>query len=267
MTGTHDRKPPRRVARNPRRGARLAPLYQQVYVLLRDELSAGAVDPHAPLPSEPALAERFSVSRITIRKTLEQLEEEGFVRRVRGVGTFPTRRREPEGPVNISGFLENLISYERSSTAETLDWTMCETPVDAVRDALGPGPALRIMRLRSYGGRPISFTTIHVPERLAGLLDRAAAGDTPIVHLLDAAGVSAQRTEQVITALAASADVAASLGVAPGSPLIAMRRTMLDASRAPVLHQESLYAPDRFEYRMTLTRTSIGPVARWTPIA
>ena len=46
-----------------------------------------------------------------------------------------------------------------------------------------------------------------------------------------------------------------------------MRRLMIDEARAPVLHQESLYAPDRFEYRMTLTRTSVGPVARWTPIA
>jgi GntR family transcriptional regulator len=46
-----------------------------------------------------------------------------------------------------------------------------------------------------------------------------------------------------------------------------MRRLMTDAGRAPVLHQESLYAPDRFEYRMTLSRQSVGPVARWTPIA
>jgi len=41
---------------------------------------------------------------------------------------------------------------------------------------------------------------------------------------------------------------------------------MTDHAGAPVLHQESLYAPDRFEYRMTLTRLSLGPAARWTPI-
>jgi GntR family transcriptional regulator len=46
-----------------------------------------------------------------------------------------------------------------------------------------------------------------------------------------------------------------------------MRRLMLDRELAPVLHQESLYAPNRFEYRMTLTRTNVGPQARWTPIA
>ena len=256
-----------RIVRNPRRGARVAPLYHQVFVLLRDELVGGNADPERALPSEPALAERYSVSRITIRKTLEQLEAEGLVRRVRGLGTFPTRRSELEVPANISGFLENLISFERSTTAETLGWEYVEPQSQMIKEALGELLCLRIVRLRSHGGRPISFTTIHVPERLAGLLDREVAGQTPIVHLLDAAGIAAQRSEQAITAVAAMPEVAAHLGVPEGSPLICMCRLMLDAERAPVLHQESLYAPDRFEYRMTLTRTNVGPVARWTPIA
>lgn len=255
--------------RNPRRGSRLAPLYHQVYVVLRAELRSGALDPARPLPSEPALAARFSVSRITIRKTLEQLEGEGLVRRVRGVGTFPVAAAagEATGPSDIAGFLENLISFERSTTADTLVWLPDVVPTGAVADALGPEPCLRIVRLRKHRGAPISFTTIHVPAAHAALLDRETASDTPIIQLLETAGVVAQRTEQAITAVPAPADVAARLGVAEGSPLIAMRRLMLDDARAPVLHQESLYAPERFEYRMTLTRTSVGPVARWTPIA
>ena len=39
----------------------------------------------------------------------------------------------------------------------------------------------------------------------------------------------------------------------------------LAENRQPILHQESLYVPDRFEYRMTLSRTSVGQVAKWTP--
>ncbi|TVR06884.1 MAG: GntR family transcriptional regulator [Salinarimonadaceae bacterium] len=258
----------KRVVRNPRRGARLTPLYQQVYVALREELGSGGLDPARPLPSEPALAERFSVSRITIRKTLEQLENEGLVRRVRGVGTFPVPGLTVEDRIaNISGFLENLLSFERSTTAETLSWEMLPEPPKGPAALLGDGPCLRIVRLRSYRGRPISFTTICVPQVHAGLLDRETAADTPVIHLLEARGVVAERTEQAISAVAAEDRAAALLGVPPGSPLIAMRRLMLDVARAPVLHQESLYAPDRFEYRMTLTRTHIGPVARWTPIA
>lgn len=257
-----------RTGRNPRRGPRQAPLYHQVYVVLRAELRSGTLDPARPLPSELALAERFAVSRITIRKTLEQLEAEGLVRRVRGVGTFPaTVGGEPTGPADIAGYLENLISLGRETAADTLAWERVETPDASIAEALGPGPCLRIVRLRRHRGAPISFTTIHVPAPLADLLDRESAADTPIIQLLEARGVVAQRTEQAITALAAGPEAAARLGVAEGAPLIAMRRLMLDEARRPVLHQESLYAPDRFEYRMTLTRTAVGPVARWTPLA
>lgn len=256
-----------RPTRRPRRGSRVAPLYHQVYVALREELAAGSHDPESPLPSEPALAAIYSVSRITIRRTLEQLEREGLVRRVRGVGTFPLRPPGASGPANISGYLENLISYERSTTAETLVWETLSEPPEDLAEALGAGPCLRIVRLRSHRGRPISHTTIHVPGPHIGALDQASAGNTPIVHLLDTAGVVAERTEQAITARAASDQVAARLGVLPGAPLICMRRLMQDSARAPVLHQESLYAPDLFEYRMTLSRSTLGPVARWTPIA
>ena len=260
---------PAPIRRNPRRGERVAPLYQQVYVGLRHELESGASDPARPLPSEPALAERFSVSRTTIRKTLARLEAEGLVRRERGRGTFPVAApaARTQGPASIPGVLETLISVARSTTAVTLGWQDTDAPEGAVRDAFGPGPCLRIVRLRSHKGRPISFTTLHVPRHHARLLDPATAGDTPVARLLEDAGVAAQHTEQVITAVAAAVDVAERLGVAPGAPLISMRRLMLDTARQPVLYQESLYAPDRFEYRMTLTRSALGPVAGWTPIA
>ena len=252
--------------RNPRRGARLAPLYHQLYVLLRDALDSGRYGPGEPLPSEPALAARYSVSRITVRRTLEQLAAEGRVRKVRGVGTFPVAAPSTDGPANISGFLETLISVDRSTTADLLDWAPVASP-PPLAEALGSARALRITRLRRYRGRPISHTTLHLPERLAGLVDRDTAGDVPLIHLLEAQGIIAERTEQTISAVAAEPVVAERLGVAAGSPLIAMRRLMRDRDGAAVLHQESLYAPDRFEYRMTLTRASVGPVARWTPIA
>lgn len=235
---------------------------------LLQALTEGRLDPSLPLPSEPALVRQFRISRVTVRKTLERLETDGLIRRVQGLGTFPVRGAEAgaEAKTNISGLLENLISYEQSTTATNLEWETVEPRAD-LAGTFGPEPCLRIVRVRSYGGQPISLTTIHVPLRLAGLLDREAVADEPIVRVLDRHGIEAQQAEQAITAVSASELAARELGVARGAPLICMRRLMTDAGRAPVLHQESLYAPERFEYRMTLSRTSVGSFARWTPIA
>lgn len=250
----------------PRRGPRVAPLYQKIYILLRSQLSEGRPDPEVPLPSEPALARQYGVSRITIRRTLEQLAAEGLIRRVRGRGTFPVPPSTPADRHSISGYLENLITHDRSTTAVNLSWQQVIPPA-ALRPGLGDGPCLRIERLRSHAGLPVSHTTLHVPAPHARHLDPEADASEPVVRRLERHGVIAERNEQAITARAATAQVARMLGVAEGSPLICMRRMMLTEGFAPVLHQESLYAPDRFEYRMILTRSRAGAGAVWAPIA
>jgi GntR family transcriptional regulator len=245
-----------------RRGRRLVPLHHQLYVHLRDLIESWA-EPATPLPSEPALAGRFAVSRVTVRATLARLEAEGLVRRARGVGTFAT----PAGRAG-PGSIDNMLSVEDSTTAETLGWARLAGPEaeDGGADALGPGPRIRITRLRFHGGRPMSHTTLHVPAALWGDLPLPPEGDEPIIRLLERRGVVATAAEQVLSARAASPEVAALLEVEPGAPLILLKRLMRDRDRAPVLRQESLYAPDRFEYRMTLSRTEVGPRAKWTPI-
>jgi GntR family transcriptional regulator len=248
------------------RAARLLPLYHQVYIDLRDRLAERREPDDVPLPSEPDLARRYGVSRVTIRTTLARLERDGLVRRVRGVGTFPAPRPPADGPADIRGQLENLMSFEERTILANLDWTHGALPAGAAALALGEGPCLRIVRVRSFQGRPASFTTIHVPEPHARLLPEPPPSNTPVIALLERHGLVAVAAEQALTAVAAPDEAARHLDVAEGAPLIAMRRLMLDAEQRPLLHQESLYVPERFEYRMRLSRTVVGPSAKWTPV-
>lgn len=243
---------------------RIQPLYHQIYVQLRHLLTETALDVSEPLPSEPTLAQRYGVSRVTIRKTLDQLQLEGLIRRVHGKGTFPARTSHALEKTNISSVLDNLLSFEKRTSAVNLEWGMVDAGETMARQ-LDSERCLRIIRLRSMEGVPISYTTLHVAEKYAGLLDRQAIGDEPIVRALDRLGVQADHADQVITAISATDDIGAYLKVESGTPLIVMRRLMFDVGHAPVLHQESRYPPDRFEYRMTLSRSSIGPVAQWSP--
>ncbi len=246
--------------------SRINPIYHRLYVHLRELIVGDAMDGSVPLPSEPAMAERFGVSRVTVRKTLALLESEGLIKRVWGVGTFPVPQANGHARKNISGSLENMISYEGVTTARTIEWKKAKF-ADAMAKIFGSEDGLRIVRIREYQKRPISFTTIHLPARFSVILDRNAIGDRPIVEALGSSGITAEYAEQTITAVAATAQVAKSLGLAAGAPLICMRRLMFDHNRNPLVHQESLYAPDEFEYRMTLTRSRVGPVARWSPTA
>lgn len=65
-----------------------APLYQGIKQDLLDKIYAGLLKSDAQIPSEKELSEQFKVSRITVRRALEELEEEGFIYRRQGKGTF-----------------------------------------------------------------------------------------------------------------------------------------------------------------------------------
>lgn len=249
------------------RSKHVAPLHQQLYVELRQRLLDGLEDAEQPLPSESALSERFGISRVTVRRALGRLEEEGLIRRRKGIGSFPTQRTHAPQRTNISGLIENLITLEENTTVRNLAWSTVPMPRELAGVLGDIAPVLRVLRVRSYQEQPISLTTIHVPATFAKRLVKSDVGHEPIVRALDRLGIQSATAEQVITAVPAGELAQKHLRVALHSPLICMRRLMFNKEHQPVLHQESLYAPERFEYRMTLTRTSLGPVAKWAPIA
>ena len=71
-----------------------APLYQQLRRALRDAIADSRLSPEEALPPERELAEEFGVSRITVRKALDALVEEGMLNRRQGAGTFVAARDE-----------------------------------------------------------------------------------------------------------------------------------------------------------------------------
>ncbi len=61
--------------------------YRQVADLLRSSIESGDIAPGTSLPSEPDLAARFGVSRVTVNRAVQLLRGEGLVRVLRGRGT------------------------------------------------------------------------------------------------------------------------------------------------------------------------------------
>ena len=69
------------------------PLYEQLRVALRERLDSGVLDPGERLPSEAELCRKYGVSRITVRRAVDELVEEGILERRQGKGTFVAPKR------------------------------------------------------------------------------------------------------------------------------------------------------------------------------
>jgi GntR family transcriptional regulator len=250
------------------------PLYHRLYVILRDRIAGGTYPGGSVLPSEFELTEAFSVSRITAKRALDELATEGLVKRVRGRGTTVTDRAASlldARPItaSIDGLRENLTAIGRETSVEVLEFGYVTAP-DFVRAQLELEPgarAQRAVRVRGLDGEPLSQSTTYVPERIGRAYAAKDLALTPIIELIERAGVVVGAAEQSISATLADSLVASRLKVGVGAPLLMMKRCVKDTSGKPAQYIEILYRPDRFEYRMSLTREQTAGHGRFATAA
>jgi len=235
------------------------PLYHQVYLILRERIQSGVYADGETLPGEQELARAFDVSRITVKRALNELAANNLVSRHRGRGTIVSTG----GVIPlVSGSFETLISSLRSMglTTEVELLEVADEPANALvvsRLKLEPGATVqRAVRLRKLQGEPFSYLTTFVPADIAARFPIDELRTTPLLTLLERAGAEAVEADQWITAGAASPTVSACLDVPSGSPVLKIERIMIGADGRPVQMIVGHYRPDRFQYHMTSRRKS-----------
>jgi GntR family transcriptional regulator len=240
------------------------PKYHQIYLVLREQLQEGRFA--QGLPGELALMRQFGVARVTVRRALQELAGEGLISRERGRGTralaaavAPVVPRTP-GPdikrTRLTGLLENIVATSLHTTVKVLEVTQVAATAEVAQALrLLPGdPVQKAVRVRATKAGPLSHITTWVPAALASGFGKRELQKKAILLLLEEAGVRVGGAHQTISARLADAQVAAHLGIAVGSALLAVRRLIHDEKGKPVQWLHGLYRPDRYEYQLQLSR-------------
>lgn len=243
------------------------PLYHQVYLILRNKILSGVYGFDETVPGEQEATEMFGVSRITAKRALNELADGGFVKRERGRGTRVIYRA-PTPPVeaSVEGLLENLLTMGLETQVDLLSFDYVKPNADITRilQCSDDGHVQRALRVRRLEGEPFSFLTTYVPENIGRSYTREDLATRPLLSLLERSGVVIGRAEQTITATLADAEVSQALGLELGSPLLSIRRIVFDREETPVEYISALYRPDRYQYRMTLSRVGGGSSRSWS---
>jgi GntR family transcriptional regulator len=242
---------------------------RRAYLLLRERIHAGELVPGARLPGEPAMAAECGVSRVTLRRALDQLAAEGLVERRPGVGTF-VREAAPLPPAGIdfADVFAHLKEMGRRTEVRLLSFGYV-LPTGPVAAALGLSSgqrAQRAVRVRMMAGAPFSFLTTHVPEQIGQTYSEAEMANQPLLSLLERSGIRIARARQDIGATLAGPDLAEVLQVETGAPLLSLTRVVEDAAGRAVEYLQALYRPDRFTFQMQLARTGEDGARRWSPL-
>jgi GntR family transcriptional regulator len=233
------------------------PLYHQIYLLLRAKIRSGQLAAGAFLPGEQELARLFHVSRITVKRSLNELASDGLVTRHRGLGTVISSVAPlPVVKGSFATLLHSLQVMGLETDVELLDVVDVEADTNVAQQlALPPGSTVqRATRRRKIEGEPFSHLVSFVPAAIAKRYSIEALATVPLLTLLERANAAAHSAEQWITAVAADPQIAAALGVEPAAALLRIERVMRSVRNAPVQLIYGHYRPDRFQYHLQTHR-------------
>jgi GntR family transcriptional regulator len=247
------------VARRPGAGVRdiASPRYHQVYVTLRTWVRDGTYRAGDQIPTEPELCRIFAVSRITVRKAIEDLAREGWLVRRQGKGTFvQLSSARPAASLDLNEARSQVADL--AAATEVRDLVVAEIePDEETRAALDLPPGTRVQQaihVRLLRGVPLGLIRTFVPLEIAARVSEAEMARLPMFELLARVGVEVGEADQLIGATLAGVEAARALDVEVGAPLLRVSRVVFDTRRRPVERVIALYRADAYQYRMRLGR-------------
>lgn len=234
------------------------PLYFQLYSLLKQNILNGSLEDGSQLPTELGLSQAFSISRITAKRALDELAAEGLVARRRAKGTHVTHKYQPK-PVKapLVGMLQELEFMGQHSEARVVELTTARPPADIAEEfALVEGETLlKMTRVRSRLHEAFGYY-VSWSKGLNKFNEKASLESTTRLEIFRKNGIELKHVKQILSASAATPEVAKELRVEPGFPLLSLTRRSYDENENLVDYLSALYHPDRFQYRMDLTPES-----------
>jgi GntR family transcriptional regulator len=237
---------------------RLQLRYQYVIEQLAEEIERGRRPPGSRMPPERALAEHFGVSRVTLRRALDELARAGVVARS-GARWVVASTAIGEPPNVLMSFTEMAASRDLKPGGRVLDRRARPATIEEAETlGLAPGaPLFELERLRSMDDVPILVDRTRIPLSLAPGLDEIDLRETSLYDVLEERfGMRPARARFTVDAIAADERRAALLGLEPGEPLLRCQQQTEDESGRQIELCEMVYRGDRYRFRATLQRGS-----------
>lgn len=230
------------------------PLHSQVEEVLRKLIRQAAYKKGKPLPKEVELANRFGVSRNTIRQATNKLENEGLITRKKGVGTFVTPRGLSTQLTHWHSFtmemMEKGVAFENKEIS--VSWVKADEKLSRFFRIRKHTKVLLLKRLRSIEGKPVVYFESSFHPRIG--LDGGEDFNQPLYQLLEEKfGIIVVRSNEHIRAQLAGM-MAKKLDISPHDPILVRERFVYDPGDRPVEYNIGFYRSDKFTYSIDIKK-------------
>jgi|SRR5699024_4552550 len=235
------------------------PRHEQISNWIREQIKAGNYKADEKLPSENALSDKFSVSRVTVRRALQTLENEQLIYRRQGLGSFVKDTRSQQPLVRLVDFVEDMKQAGLEASSRVIQMspeTVPEEVAPALKVDVGK-TVIRLDRLRLGNNKPVAFDITWLPAFYGQLIEDYDLSTKTIYGILEEEfDIPVKKGSYRIEAANAHDYLAENLEVSKGTALLLIDRLSLTIGEKPIYYQKRYYRTDRIVYELKVERPS-----------
>ena len=231
----------------------IIPLYAQVEEQLKRDIENGVYSKNGRIPTEAELAKQYNVSRITVRRAVEDLVSQGLVEKKQGKGTFVRKVKYMRDSRTLSSFTESCRDQGMIPGGRTLEKsTVVLNPKIARRLEQAPGSqGIYMSRLRFADREPVIIERNYFPMKYAFLMEQEFDNNSLFEFLKETYQVTVTRSDKEIEMCRATNTEAELLKVPVNAPLILVKSTAYVQTGEPIYVGTQVMNGERFTLQIT----------------
>lgn len=237
-----------------------APKYYILKKVLEEKIENEEFPADEPIPSERELMEMYQVSRITVRKAVDELVNEGYLHKIQGKGTYVKTDERSSNLFAITSCTEDVVRMGMKPTKKVMVAELVYANAKRAK-ALEITQEERVFmlgRILFADQEPLNYTVTFLPEKLFPGIDRHSFDRESLYQVLqEEYGVRLTKARRTIEAILARDEVAEYLDIEEGSPIILFRCVtygIVSGKEIPVENFKCYYRTDKFKFYIDQVR-------------
>ncbi|WP_408006939.1 GntR family transcriptional regulator [Pseudalkalibacillus sp. A8] len=232
------------------------PLYHQLEEHIKSLIEKGELKPEDSLPSEREYAEKYDISRMTVRQAINNLVKEGYLYRRKGKGSFVSEQKIEQKLIGLTSFTEDMRARGMEPSSRLLHFEIIPANIQVAKQ-LGIkeyAPVYEIRRIRLADNVPMALETNYISANLIKGLTEEIVSQSLYQYIEEKQQLTIDYSTQIIESSIAGQKESDALAIEKGAPILFIRRNTYLKNGVPFEMVKSAYRADRYKFTINIKR-------------
>ena len=225
------------------------PMYIKIHNQIKREIENHDYKVGSKIPAERQLAQKFGVSRMTLRQAIKTLEDEGILEQRVGSGTYVANQKVQEKMSGVMSFTDITHANGQTPSSKLISYRFGKPSLSEMErlNLDDKQEVLRMERIRYADDVPICYEVVSIPQSLVKNMSKADIS-SHLYQTLEKNGYKVGRVTEYISAAVANENSARLLDAKKGEALITRLQVTELSNGMPFEYTMANYVADRFEF-------------------